>query len=444
MKIVNLKVFKLHGMYNYDLDFNKDITFIYGVNGCGKTTMLNIIENIITGHIYKLFAYNFKFIKLTYISDNNENEQCIDIKHLENILNVTFNEHIVEISRIINVGFDDVSLTKDKDRAYFMEYPILRQIQVTFNHAYLTLNRFTTYDLDTDEDDYYARRFSRRSAYYSNNIVNSAKDDAIDDVQELIREKYSSISEQITKYNDEFRNHILKSLLDIKGRRNTIYTKGLLEYKISELQSIIDSYLNILKELKILTKHEEEEYDSYLKHFVKTYEEFINSDNKASIFNNYIDILETLQEIIKMQRIQSIAEKTELKKRLARRPLETLARVTNEFFADNQDKHIIIDGKGRIYFTVGNDNQPINIHHLSSGEKQILIFFANLIFKIKDTTSGILIVDEPELSLHLRWQKIFVDKALEVNPDIQLIFATHAPELIGKRTNKMRLLEIKT
>ena len=51
---------------------------------------------------------------------------------------------------------------------------------------------------------------------------------------------------------------------------------------------------------------------------------------------------------------------------------------------------------------------------------------------MKDTSSGIFVVDEPELSLHLSWQKVFVKKALEVNNNVQFIFATHAPEIIGK------------
>lgn len=74
----------------------------------------------------------------------------------------------------------------------------------------------------------------------------------------------------------------------------------------------------------------------------------------------------------------------------------------------------------------------------------MLVFFANLIFGVKDTSSGIFVVDEPELSLHLSWQKVFVKKALEVNSNVQLIFATHAPEIIGKyrdRAEKLQRIE---
>ena len=114
----------------------------------------------------------------------------------------------------------------------------------------------------------------------------------------------------------------------------------------------------------------------------------------------------------------------------------------NSFIESSEDgKEICIDNDGRIYFKTQYSNERISIQRLSSGEKQLITFFANLIFKVKDGTSGIFVVDEPELSLHLSWQKIFIDKVLEINKDIQLVFATHAPEIIGRRRDKMYKLE---
>ena len=48
MKILELKITKLHDYIDYNIMFNKDVTFLYGDNGCGKTTVLNIITSIIT------------------------------------------------------------------------------------------------------------------------------------------------------------------------------------------------------------------------------------------------------------------------------------------------------------------------------------------------------------------------------------------------------------
>lgn len=48
----------------------------------------------------------------------------------------------------------------------------------------------------------------------------------------------------------------------------------------------------------------------------------------------------------------------------------------------------------------------------------------------------VFIIDEPELSLHIRWQKIFVDKAMEAQKNNQLILATHSPEIVGEYREK--------
>jgi predicted ATP-binding protein involved in virulence len=47
--------------------------------------------------------------------------------------------------------------------------------------------------------------------------------------------------------------------------------------------------------------------------------------------------------------------------------------------------------------------------------------------------SGIFIVDEPELSLHIDWQEKFVDAIRKANPNVQLILATHSPAIILDR-----------
>ena len=90
-----------------------------------------------------------------------------------------------------------------------------------------------------------------------------------------------------------------------------------------------------------------------------------------------------------------------------------------------------------------NSSDMISVHYLSSGERQLLIFFANLIFAVDNTKNGIFVVDEPELSLHLSWQKIFVESAIKINPNIQMIFATHSPEFVGKYRDRMFKLEKK-
>ena len=66
MIIKRLVIKRLYGYYDYDISFNPDLTLLYGSNGCGKTTILNILESIITGKITELFKYSFTYIKLFY------------------------------------------------------------------------------------------------------------------------------------------------------------------------------------------------------------------------------------------------------------------------------------------------------------------------------------------------------------------------------------------
>ena len=58
MKIEKLEIKNLHKLYNYYVEFNPDLTFLYGTNGCGKTTILNIIEAIVSGRLIGYGIFN--------------------------------------------------------------------------------------------------------------------------------------------------------------------------------------------------------------------------------------------------------------------------------------------------------------------------------------------------------------------------------------------------
>ena len=77
---------------------------------------------------------------------------------------------------------------------------------------------------------------------------------------------------------------------------------------------------------------------------------------------------------------------------------------------------------------------PDGTHHpiiaLSSGERQIVVILTHMAFNRQAQLANMLIIDEPELSLHVRWQELFVREVLTVNPSLQLILATHSPSII--------------
>ena len=74
------------------------------------------------------------------------------------------------------------------------------------------------------------------------------------------------------------------------------------------------------------------------------------------------------------------------------------------------------------------DGIEISPYELSSGEKQILLILLTVL--IQDNKPAILLLDEPEISLHIDWQKKAIQYIKELNPNIQLIIATHSPAIV--------------
>ena len=76
----------------------------------------------------------------------------------------------------------------------------------------------------------------------------------------------------------------------------------------------------------------------------------------------------------------------------------------------------------------GSKNEKIGLAHLSSGEKQLIRIFV-------DTLSAgpcSLIVDEPEISMHVDWQHQLIGTMRQLNPGAQIIAATHSPEIMAE------------
>jgi predicted ATP-dependent endonuclease of OLD family len=76
------------------------------------------------------------------------------------------------------------------------------------------------------------------------------------------------------------------------------------------------------------------------------------------------------------------------------------------------------------------NGKTISPYRLSTGEKQILIILLKVI--LHEEKPGVLLIDDPELSLHLAWQLKFIDMIQWLNENCQLIIATHAPGIFNK------------
>lgn len=171
-----------------------------------------------------------------------------------------------------------------------------------------------------------------------------------------------------------------------------------------------------------------------LYHFVRqniTKKNIIEKDFRDSI------VALTQQPGDKDQKLKEITEEYNKKISEINKPLTRFVDSTNLFFSEG-NKVLQVDDTGEIQIIIKGVETPATIFDLSSGEKQLIIMLGHIIFD----NSTVVIIDEPELSLHLSWQYKFADALLTANPDAQYILATHAAGIVAKKSNEQYCIDL--
>ena len=98
--------------------------------------------------------------------------------------------------------------------------------------------------------------------------------------------------------------------------------------------------------------------------------------------------------------------------------------MVDDLFSDTGKK--IVRTENEIRFSqIGETLVP---YQLSSGEKQMLAILLTVL--VEDDQHYVLFMDEPEVSLHIEWQKRLIDLCVELNPNVQIILTTHSPAVV--------------
>ena len=96
----------------------------------------------------------------------------------------------------------------------------------------------------------------------------------------------------------------------------------------------------------------------------------------------------------------------------------------DELFTDT-GKKIVRTSNEILFDQFGTTLLPYN---LSSGEKQLLVIMLTTL--VQDMVPCVLLMDEPEISLHIEWQQQLIQRVRSLNPNVQIIMTTHSPALI--------------
>ncbi len=89
------------------------------------------------------------------------------------------------------------------------------------------------------------------------------------------------------------------------------------------------------------------------------------------------------------------------------------------------------------YKVLSHDGRPLDLDALSSGEQHELVLLHTLLFRVE--SGAFLLIDEPELSLHVTWQNEFLAELIQIAKKVgfDALVATHSPYIVGERRDLM-------
>ena len=106
------------------------------------------------------------------------------------------------------------------------------------------------------------------------------------------------------------------------------------------------------------------------------------------------------------------------------KPKAVFQDMIDQLFSDTEKK---IDRKNNeIQFH--QNGETLTPYQLSSGEKQLLVILLTVL--VENNEHYALLMDEPEISLHIELQQQLIGLIRKLNPNAQIILSTHSPALI--------------
>lgn len=421
MKILSASARKVHGFLDIYVEFNDDLTFIIGPNGSGKTTILYMMQLALSFSIERLVRIEFSELKIKLIDDR-EIVQVIKFERINDDMKILLFDPLEASFLIRNVQRDPYRLSMiKKDLSANPRYPGFNKfIQTIQEPCFLNVERIEG-SIDFDSNRYYDPRLRRE--------IERNQKHKLKTISELITSSFENIADQRENIQNKLYTDMFMSLFTQDPQEN-----------INQLfeDPDISKLTNIKKEVHQLiyntfSAEDQIKYDEIVTEFFNKL--LIHSESH----HNMVEQDRLLQRLALKFQVDRILDLNDTYKEFnynlkkINLPIKQFETVLNDFYMDC-DISVSIDALGRAVVNRP-DGSVTGINKLSSGETQLLIIFSHLIFGTQKDNK-IFIVDEPELSLHLRWQETLVEKIMSFKPTLQIILATHSPDIIGKYHDK--------
>ncbi len=400
MRLDKFQVIGLFDLYNHTLDFTKEentkqnesegasVIMIYGRNGVGKTTILRMIDGLMTLNFDVFRNSKFKKACLTFSTGDKISVELVIEEQENSYLSVKYKDLETKLH------------PKEKGAYSPEEY----EKEVIFVKQYNSdLDKFSFEFIDTERlirrnikdemavlDPKLYGKLTKIQKSESNKYL-------VEKVRGFIRDSQINFSNYFYRTEPELFDKILANL----ERPQELKSEELLERIEAIIRSEIEYKIDTLGLVK-------EKWDK-----MKLIEIINNSaldQNKLTIIASYIEVLESRN-----------LERMSLAERLIK--FESLL---NEFL---YDKKISINNKGFLINSINSTKDSLNEDQLSTGEYHLLYLTSlALCTKVKGT---VIAIDEPEMSMHIGWQRKLVNALVQISSKAspQMIFATHSPDI---------------
>lgn len=436
VKIEYFKIYNLFNQYNVSLNIGDDVNIFLGENGMGKTTILSCLYYILSGRLDKLDTILFNTIIIKFVG----NEEFI-LKR--NDLNRYLEENVYDTARYRRMRhskLDNIFSEKEKEELKILasegivSREDLREYAIRVSDVYGMPSRMAYEEI---------RRYIFsliRPEEYGNaaNVINfKSKVENIVDVDVLYYPTYRRIEEDMSK-------------LGVDVDRDTMKER-LIQFGMKDVENRIDKVLETIRSAAI------NGFAKMMGVLLKQYLNHTEIDKGIKIDKETLNItLDRIGDEIEKtdkEKIKEIVANDEIYKDENQHLFNLIVNLISSYEKQNQHDEKIrkyrdvcnsyLNGKKYVYDESNvkleiyreKYKKPIDIQNLSSGEKQVLSIFSKLY--LEQQKPCIILFDEPELSLSIKWQEYFLPDIMESGKCCLLVAVTHSPFIFDNKYDSL-------
>jgi energy-coupling factor transporter ATP-binding protein EcfA2 len=449
--ITAIRVEKLFGLYTYSLPESgqmSNASILYGDNGVGKSTLLRLVFHLLSaandkGHRTALSNADFKVLEVDLSSgvtltarpvvDGDLKILHLEIKKEESILALWDHFQGVDQRRFFEDGDSIIEVIeggKGYVRRQIRAHPKKGRKIPSGNEAYLSVlmehapNMFilnAERRLDSDavsdpSDEVELRRMMNLTAPKRiNELVVKSREIAL---SQALGSASRWIGNKAIKGTNQGSMNVHSVYVDVLHRLvgPTASSGGdilnLTSKALATKLANIESQMGKHAQYELATKLSTTEFQKALSRTPT------KSNIAAELLQPYITSLE--------KRLEAVEPIYQI--------IDRFVATLNSFLKDKNISFKISQG-----FKITSDFQGATLEpsQLSSGEQQLLLLFC-YVLTARDKPS-IFMIDEPEISLNVKWQRQLVQSLLDVSDgaNVQFIFASHSMELLAQHRNRV-------